>query len=48
MKVLTFIYMHARSDSFCKIKTEVTIPDQPEEERSEIRGWKPNPSGTLT
>lgn len=48
MEVLSLIYMCAGSESVCKIKTAVAIPDQPGKERSEIRGWKPNHSGTLT
>lgn len=48
MEVFTLIYMQAGSEFLCKIKTVVAIPDQPRKERSEIRGWKPNHSGTLT
>lgn len=47
-KFLSLIYMCSGSDSLCKIKTAVAIPDQPRKERSEFRAWKPYHSGTLT
>lgn len=40
--------MHGGSNVLYKIKTVVSIPDQQGRERSEIRGWQPNHSGTLT
>lgn len=48
METLTFIYMHGGSNALCKIKTVAAIPEQRVKERSEIRGWQPNHSGTLT
>lgn len=44
-----YLNLHARKIIIlCKIKTVVAIPDQPGKERSEVRGWKPNHSNTLT
>lgn len=48
METLTSIYMHGGSNALYKSKTVVSIPDQQGRERSEIRGWQPNHSGTLT
>lgn len=40
--------MHGGSNALCKIKTVAAIPENRVKERSEIRGWQPNHSGTLT